>query len=50
MLHLHAALAERERKMISEHTIAALAAAASEAGTLPLRQPTPGPGRRGETP
>ena len=27
MLHLHAALAERERKVISERTIAALAAA-----------------------
>ena len=47
MLHLHAALAERERKMISEHTIAALAAAASEADSSPQAADTrAGPARR----
>src|SRR5580704_19309239 len=34
MLHLHAALAERERKVISERTIAALAAAKARGQTL----------------
>jgi len=34
MLHLHAALAERERKVISERTIAALAAAKSRGQAL----------------
>ena len=34
MLHLHAALAERERKVISERTIAALAAAKARGQAL----------------
>ena len=34
MLHLHAALAERERKLISERTKAALAAATARGQTL----------------
>jgi len=34
MLHLHAALAERERKLISERTVAALAAAKSRGQVL----------------
>jgi DNA invertase Pin-like site-specific DNA recombinase len=60
ILHLHAALAERERKVISERTIAALAAAKARGQALgtvtvtvtvyltPYQRPYEGRGGRGQ--